>query len=496
MIRLSVVGIAACAILSACSNHQPMGYGGAPGGWSPGVAPKARTVAEPIILPETFYAAGQLFEAQGLLNKAAIQYRKAAAVNHTYAAAYDRLGVMLGRLGRHPQAVEALQTAVNLNPESAAFHNNLAFEFVLLGRWTEAEAELLQAIVLQPNFDRAHVNLGVVLANLERYVDALTAFRSVVAEADAYYNLGLLLCGQHRYADAASAFEHVISLNYEFSAAHVQLEKIGPKLALTNSLEPRMTIPFETMATQATTEVVEETLPVTESPVVVVETSADADVVPDTTIIGGPTEVSDTTTQTLLAADTDFTVEGEGPVDADAESLVSLTYDPTIDSPSTIGETEIMTDSTPEAASLDDAVPAQHAGRTVMFSTVDGEADHTLSPTDEPLDGDWDCFNGSEWSFPADSQWPFPEGYQWTTPVIHQLFYDLDIESPAETTESRQIELESLTDAPPDPVEAAGSAQPSAGGPASATPWKGDDSLEMPEPEWYRRAVGQTDDAE
>ena len=144
MIRLSVAGIVACAILSACSNHQPAGYGGAPGGWSPGASPRVRTVAEPKILPETFYAAGQLFEAQGLLTKAAVQYRKAAAVNHSFAAAYDRLGVTLGRLGKHPSALEALQTAVKLGPDSAPFHNNLAFEYVLLGGLNDTEEHAAQ----------------------------------------------------------------------------------------------------------------------------------------------------------------------------------------------------------------------------------------------------------------------------------------------------------------------------------------------------------------
>ena len=484
VIRLSVVGIAACAILSACSNHQPAGYGGSPGGWSPGMASKARTLAEPKILPETFYAAGQLFEAQGLLNKAAIQYRKAAAVNHSFAAAYDRLGVTLGRLGKHSPAVEALQTAVELNPESAAFHNNLAFEFVLQGRWTEAEAELLQALLLEPNFDRAHINLGVVQANLDRFVDALNEFRKVVAEADAYYNLGLLLCGQHRYADAANAFEHVISLDYEFWAAHVQLDKIGPKLALSDALEPRLTIPFETTETEAPTEFVEETHPDTESAVVVMETDTDADMVPDVASTTVPTEVYETTTQTLLATDTDSAEEWEWPLEVDVATLVSQTSDPTIESQAPTDDAEILFDSPQDLGPQDDPITTDPAERTVLFSTVDGQAEHATWPTDEPLDDDWDCVNDSQWSFPTVWQWPFLEEYLSITPDIQQQIYDLTIECPADTADTAAIQPENVTD------------QPSAGGQASATPWRGDDSLEMPEPEWYQRAEGQTDGAE
>ena len=53
----------------------------------------------PKILPETHYAAARLFESQGLVGRALIQYRKAVAVNHSYAQAYHRLGLLLGRLG-------------------------------------------------------------------------------------------------------------------------------------------------------------------------------------------------------------------------------------------------------------------------------------------------------------------------------------------------------------------------------------------------------------
>jgi len=478
-----------------------------------------RSVAEPKILPETFYAAGQLFEAQGLLTKAAIQYRKAAAVNHTFAIAYERLGVTLGRLGKHPQAVEALQTAVKLNPESASFHNNLAFEFVLLGRWTEAEAELIQAIDLEPNFDRAHINLGVVQANLDRFVEALIEFRKVVAEADAYYNLGLLLCGQHRFADAANAFDHVLTLNDEFEAARVQLERISPQLALADALEPRLTMPLDTIVTvataedpttQPTTEIADtqtyvqeaitgETQPATETPVMVVETTTETAVTAETTITTGPTEViSEVTTQTQLGTVPDRSKGSDWPTDAQAEAPVSLTYDSTIESPATTGEAEVLVASSEEPTSLDDASPTQQTERTVLFSTVDTSTQSVASPTTAPFDGDWECFNGSEWSFPADSQWPFTGiDNPYTTWDFFESPYDLNIESPAGTTDVGGTQSENTTSQQTQPVEAVGPpTQPSTGGQTSASTWNGDDSLQMPEPAWYQQRVGQADDAE
>jgi len=199
---------------------------------------RAEPVEEPRILPQTHFAAARLFEQQGQVEKAIIQYRKAVAVNHDYTDAYDRLGVLLGHLGRHADAEKALRRAVELEPDRATLRNNLGYEYALQGRWADAEAEISNAIRLDPQFTRAHVNLGMVLAKSERFEEALEAFDKVLPEADAFYNLGLMFRSQHRYQDAADAFRHVLMLDADFTAAQRQLEMIAPQLALATELEP------------------------------------------------------------------------------------------------------------------------------------------------------------------------------------------------------------------------------------------------------------------
>jgi tetratricopeptide (TPR) repeat protein len=93
----------------------------------------------PKILPETHFAAGRLFESRGLLEKAIIQYKRAIAVNHQYAEAYHRLGVLLSMIGQRSEALGVLRRAVELQPDNAILRNDLGFEFVLSRRWTEAE---------------------------------------------------------------------------------------------------------------------------------------------------------------------------------------------------------------------------------------------------------------------------------------------------------------------------------------------------------------------
>jgi len=208
--------------------------------------PTAVSAAEPMdaprILPETHFAAGQLFEAQGQIEKAIGQYRLATVVNHEYAAAYNRLGILLGRVGRHADAETALRRAVELRPGDPLLRNNLGFQYALAGRLSDAEAELANAVQLRPDFARAYINLGLVLSRQERYRDALAAFRSAVPEEDAFYNLGLMFQAQHRYRDAADAFEHVLTLDPGSQAARQQLGLLQPRLALASALEPTVNL--------------------------------------------------------------------------------------------------------------------------------------------------------------------------------------------------------------------------------------------------------------
>ena len=204
----------------------------------PSAISAATPADEPSILPQTYFAAARLQEAQGQLEDAVMQYRKAVTVNHDFVEAYNRMGILLGRLNRHADAENALRRAVELRPNSAHLRNNLGFEYAMQTRWSDAEAELTNAIRLRPDFAKAYVNLGMVLAKQHRFEEALEAFRAALPEEDAFYNLGLMFRAQQRYQDAGEAFNHVLALNADFSAARRQLALLEPKLALASQLEP------------------------------------------------------------------------------------------------------------------------------------------------------------------------------------------------------------------------------------------------------------------
>ena len=201
----------------------------------------------PSILPQTHYAAGRLFESQGLIGKAIEQYHRAVILHHDYAEAHHRLGRTLSIAGQHDEALKALARAAELAPKNVAYRNDLGFELIYHEKWEAAESQLRQAISLSPKFSRAHINLALVLSRTGRFDEAEQAFRAVLPEPDVHYNLGLMYRGQQRYVEAAGSFRRTLELNPEFSAATVQLAQLAERI---EAAAPKV----EETATQTTVE--------------------------------------------------------------------------------------------------------------------------------------------------------------------------------------------------------------------------------------------------
>ncbi len=186
----------------------------------------------PEVLPETHFAAGQLFEKQAAPYKAIGQYEKALAKDPDHVPSLARLGELYGYFGHHVRAEVALRHAVELKPDNAYLRNNLGFEYVLQARWEDAEKEFCKAIQLKKDFRRAHINLGMTQAKLKEFDQALATFKSVLPNADAYYNLGLMYQADKQYISAADAYNRALEFDSKFVAAQKQLDVIGPQLLL------------------------------------------------------------------------------------------------------------------------------------------------------------------------------------------------------------------------------------------------------------------------
>jgi serine/threonine protein kinase/Tfp pilus assembly protein PilF len=104
--------------------------------------------------------------------------RAALALQPDNPAVYNNLGVALDRLGKHAQALQALQKAVEFQPNDTGFLLNMGNVLNHLKRYAEAEQAFGKAIALYPGYAEAHCNLGDVLKKQGRFANSLAAYRS------------------------------------------------------------------------------------------------------------------------------------------------------------------------------------------------------------------------------------------------------------------------------------------------------------------------------
>jgi tetratricopeptide (TPR) repeat protein len=77
------------------------------------------------------------------------------------------LGVLYGRYAYYEQALEPLQLAARLDPESVEIQYNLGLSYFRVRRYREARAPLEKAVALQPDFFGPNALLGATLYGLK-----------------------------------------------------------------------------------------------------------------------------------------------------------------------------------------------------------------------------------------------------------------------------------------------------------------------------------------
>jgi Tfp pilus assembly protein PilF len=143
------------------------------------------------------------------------------------AKAYYNCGRELLDLGRPGEALECLDRAISLRPDSADFYNYRGIVLKSLGRFDEAVACYDQALKWRPFFVQAFNNRGNALKELGRIEEALASYKQAVTVDPGYarghHNLALchLLMG-----DFARGWQE-----YEWRWKEAQSEKDRRELA-------------------------------------------------------------------------------------------------------------------------------------------------------------------------------------------------------------------------------------------------------------------------
>ncbi|MBU1811152.1 MAG: tetratricopeptide repeat protein, partial [Candidatus Omnitrophica bacterium] len=131
------------------------------------------------------------------------------------------------KLGMYSEVIQALEKAIELNPNDAGAYNNLGRTYYELGRYSEAIQAYKKGIELDSKNAIAYNNLGSAYFNLEDYSQAIQAYKKAVelnpSDAEAHYNLGNAYSKLGRYSEAIKALEKAVELNPKYADAYYNL---------------------------------------------------------------------------------------------------------------------------------------------------------------------------------------------------------------------------------------------------------------------------------
>lgn len=152
------------------------------------------------------------------------------------ADAYESLGVILSRLGRHHEAIAVMKQLTEVAPEEPMAHTNLSRFYMLLGDKQTAEEHMAEATRLDM-LKRMSTQKQAALQAEEtaRKHEMIEMFKEVLTEEDpddlvANFGLGKALVDLDQFAEAQPYLEKAVAVDPLYSAAYLQLGKVLSEL--------------------------------------------------------------------------------------------------------------------------------------------------------------------------------------------------------------------------------------------------------------------------
>jgi len=154
-------------------------------------------------------------------------YKHALAVTENNYVIHCNYGSYLNEGGRHEEAIEHCQKALQLKPDYADAHNNFGVMMIQNGKLEDAIEHFQKALQLKPDYADAHNNLGNALGSLGKHEQAIEHFQQVLKlkpdYADAHYNLAVVLLRQNKVAEGIAYWKEALRLKPDWSQSHNDL---------------------------------------------------------------------------------------------------------------------------------------------------------------------------------------------------------------------------------------------------------------------------------
>ncbi|HJT78306.1 MAG TPA: DUF6165 family protein [Gemmataceae bacterium] len=170
------------------------------------------------------YRLGNALLQQNHYAEAEAAYRRCLGAQPGHVEALANLGFALGEQKRFDEAKVCYEQALALRPDLAEIHHNLGNVLREQGRMAETLAHYREALRLKPDYAGAHVNLGIALAGQGEVDLAVRSLREGVRlqpnSAQAHTSLGAALCAQGRLEEALTEYEIALRLEPDNPEAH------------------------------------------------------------------------------------------------------------------------------------------------------------------------------------------------------------------------------------------------------------------------------------
>lgn len=132
-------------------------------------------------------------------------FRRAIALNPSYATARHWYASYLAAMGRHEEALEQSKRAQQLDPFSPIIKSSIGYQHYLSGQYDQAIEQYRQALELDPSFAVAHFNLGLVYEQKGMFAEAVAELKESLALSGGSARIKAAL--GHAYGAAGSSIE-------------------------------------------------------------------------------------------------------------------------------------------------------------------------------------------------------------------------------------------------------------------------------------------------
>jgi tetratricopeptide (TPR) repeat protein len=137
-----------------------------------------RPLQPPVKQAETWFERAMEWDADPAQWEAAIEaYRRVVAIDPSFAAAWNNLGLLRHRMGQYDEARAAYTAALEQDPECREAAYNLGSLQEDCGDVEDAIRQYRSALVISPDYADAHFNLAAALARSGRHGEAAEHWR-------------------------------------------------------------------------------------------------------------------------------------------------------------------------------------------------------------------------------------------------------------------------------------------------------------------------------